>query len=106
MAAKESGVSYERVFVPYGGHTTGAAQQQRFVLDDALFLSIFSSKGLWRTTNVMRIPVIDENKPADGPIWIDARLFSDGYLRGNVKAKSGEVQTITVDVNDRLAGAH
>ncbi len=54
----------------------------------------------------MRIPVIDENKPADGPIWIDAKLFSDGYLRGNVKAKSGQIQTITVDVNDQLAGTH
>ena len=102
MAAKESGLNYERVFVPYKGHAGWRPAQQRFVLDRELFMHEFRPKGLWRTTHVTRIPVTDENNPDGGCTWIDARLFGDGYLRGNVRAESGEIQTIAVDVRDRL----
>ncbi len=102
MSAKESDFSFERVSAPFFRASGWSTPPQRFVLDTGLFLEVFQSKGLWRADNVTRIPVIDEHDPSAGATWIDARLFSDGYLRGNVKARSGEIQSIVVDVSEKL----
>ena len=97
--AKDFDFRYERV----GGYNPPL---QRFVLDAPLFQEVFSSKGEWRSSNVTRIPVVDHYNRAAGITWIDAQLFSDGYLRGNVTARSGEVQSVVVDVSPHLAAPY
>jgi len=96
MAAKDVDFSYDSVC----GYNLSP---QRFVLDGPLFKKVFSSKGEWRSSNVTRIPVVDDHNRAAGVTWIDAQLFSDGYLRGNVTARSGEIQSVVVDVSPHLA---
>jgi hypothetical protein len=96
MAAKDVEFAYDSV----SGYNI---PRQRFVLDASLFQEVFSSKGEWRSSNVTRIPVVDDHNPAAGVTWIDAQLFSDGYLRGNVTARSGEIQSVVVDVSSQLA---
>ena len=98
MAAKEFDRRYDRV-------SGWSAPPQRFALDTNLFQDVYKSKGSWRENNMTRIPVIDEHNPAAGAMWIDAKLFSDGYLRGNVKARSGEIQSVAVDVSGELTGS-
>ena len=103
MAAKEIDTEFERVYETFERAASGWSKgPQRFVLDAALFRQIYQPKGSWRTSNQTRIPIIDHNDPDAGVLWIDARLFSDGYLRGNVKARSGEIQCVAVDVGDTL----
>ena len=99
MAAKDFNITYDTV----AGHT---AQTQRFVLDEPLFEEVFSSKGEWRSSNVTQIPVVDNHNRAAGVTWIDARLSSDGYLRGNVTASSGEIQSVVVDVSPHLTAQY
>lgn len=99
MAAKEFDLRHDRV-------SGWSAPPQRFFLDTGLFQDVYKSKGSWRENNVTRIPVIDEHNPAAGAMWIDAKLFSDGYLRGNVKACSGEIQSAAVDVSGELTGSY
>ena len=85
------------------GHSNA---RQRFVLDEPLFTEVFSSRGEWRTSNVTQIPVVDEQNRAAGVTWINALLSSDGYLRGNVTARSGEIQSVVVDVSPHLTARY
>lgn len=103
MAAKEIDTAFERVYETFERASGWSKGPQRYVLDESLFGQVYQPKGSWRTSNVTRIPIVDQNDPEAGTIWIDARLFSDGYLRGNVKARSGEIQCVAVDVSDTLA---
>ena len=99
MSADEFNNTYDTA----SGHST---PRQRFVLDESLFTEAFSSKGEWRSSNVTQIPVVDEQNRAAGVTWINAQLSSDGYLRGNVTARSGEIQSVVVDVSPHLAARY
>ena len=99
MSAKEFDSKYDSV-------SGWSAAPQRFVLDAVLFQDVYQSRGTWRVSNVTRIPVVDQHNPSAGATWIEAKLFSDGYLRGNVKARDGEIQSVAVDVTGELGGQY
>jgi len=99
MSADEFNTTYDAA----SGHSIPS---QRFVLEELLFTEVFSSRGEWRSSNVTQIPVVDEQNRAAGVTWIKAQLSSDGYLRGNVTARSGEVQSVVVDVSPHLTARY
>ncbi len=106
MPGKEFDLAYDRVATTYDRISGWSTAPQRFELDAALFRDEYQAKGIWRVSSVTRIPIIDRNDPDAGVTWIDARLFSDGYLRGNVKSRCGEIQTIAVEVSEFLVTGH
>lgn len=99
MSADEFNTRYDAA----PGHSL---PKQRFVLDEPLFTEVFSSRGEWRSSNVTKIPVVDDQDRGAGVTWINAKLSSDGYLRGNVTARSGEIQSVVVDVSPHLTARY
>ncbi len=106
MPGKELDFTHDRISSIYDRISGWSTLPQRFVLDTTLFRDEYQSKGTWRVSSVTRIPIVDQNDPDAGVKWIDARLFSDGYLRGNVKSRSGEIQCIAVEVSELLVNGH
>lgn len=105
MAAQDFDFTNDRVSDTYDRVSGWNEAPQRFVLDTDLFQDVYRARGAWRVNNVTRIPVVDQHRPEAGVNWIDARLFSDGYLRGNIKSRTGEIHCIAVDISGELAGS-